>query len=148
MRQSMNRNRFILAMMLLTGLSLLIAGCGGVNFDKKRSQLLLKTAAMKQVLMSLGEYYEKNSSLPATLEELQKFDSGRRLQKINVSIFTYHAAGDIAVDDGSLWHLAVVNPKDQSEWIVGRFEPGRRDPKTQEYTPTITRPELKKAKKP
>ena len=73
---------------------------------------------IKQLLLALEAYRDSNGVLPSTLEELWKKDPA--LQDINIKDFSYSSNG-LAVADGTRWLIAIPDPKDKAEVIVGRL---------------------------
>lgn len=114
--KSVNRFHLILATIFLGSLAL-FTGCD-VHTSKPHALHARDRVEIKQLLLALEAYKEKNGALPSTLEELQKNDPA--LRDINTKDFSYSSDG-LAVADGTRWLVAIPDPKDNTQWIVGRL---------------------------
>jgi len=106
---------------------LLAFGCG-IETNKNRALRAKHNVAIKRLLFSIETYKSQNSTLPTSLEELRRGDV--QIGDIAISDYTYRTNG-IVTADGSLWLLAVPNPLQTNQFIVGRlpFEVATRLPK-------------------
>ena len=113
------RHRFhcILTTTIFVSLLILFTGCD-VHISKAPALHAKDRVEIKQLLLALEAYRDRNGVLPSTLEELWKKDPA--LQDINIKDFSYSSNG-LAVADGTRWLIAISDPKDKAEVIVGRL---------------------------
>lgn len=95
----------------------LLVGCG-VETNQARALQAKHNAAIRRLLVSLEIYKGQKGTLPKSLEELRKDDV--QIRDIAISEYTYNPNGIVAADD-SIWLLAIPNPLQTNQLIVGRL---------------------------
>jgi hypothetical protein len=113
----MNRIHCLFTTSIIVFLLIFSTGCD-VHISKVPALRAKDRVEIKQLLLALEAYRDRNGVLPSTLEELWKKDPA--LQDINIKDFSYSSNG-LAVADGTRWLIAIPDPKDKAEVIVGRL---------------------------